>query len=164
MPRLETAGLSVPGLLGGNGDHFVRTWMLLIYKVPNEPTSARVYVWRKLKKLGASLLHDAVWVLPGTAQTREQLRWLGAEIVELSGEATVWESRLMSGDEDQLVQQFVAAVEPVYREILSALKKDDPDLAMISRRYQQVRMLDYFDSTLGRQVREALVAAKGGSK
>src|SRR6266567_9517091 len=56
-----------------------RLWMLLVYKVPREPTSSRAYVWRKLKKLGAVLLHDAVWVLPATAWTREQLQWLSVE-------------------------------------------------------------------------------------
>jgi hypothetical protein len=44
-----------------------RLWVLLVYKVPREPTSSRAYVWRKLKRLGALLIHDAVWVLPATA-------------------------------------------------------------------------------------------------
>jgi hypothetical protein len=38
----------------------VRNWILLVYKIPNEPSAGRVFVWRKLKKLGAILLHDAV--------------------------------------------------------------------------------------------------------
>jgi hypothetical protein len=138
--------------------------MLLVYKVPNDPTAGRVYVWRKLKKLGAILLHDAVWVLPATPQTREQLRWLASEIVELDGEATVWESRLATGDEDRLMDQFVAAIEPAYREILAGMKAKDGDLAALSRRYQQIKVQDYFDSELGRRVREALIAAKGGPR
>src|SRR5439155_22592042 len=136
----------------------------LVYKVPNEPTASRVYVWRKLKKLAAALLHDAVWVLPATPHTREQLRWLATEIVELNGEATVWESRLASGDEDKLVDQFVSAVEPAYREILVGTKAKDADLAALSRRYQQIKTQDYFNSELGQRVREALIAAKGGPK
>jgi hypothetical protein len=67
--------------------------VLLIYRIPNAPTSGRVFVWRKLKKLGAILLHDSAWVLPATPQTTEHFRWLAAEIVELKGDATVWESR-----------------------------------------------------------------------
>src|SRR5256885_13053202 len=63
-----------------------RTWLLLAYKVPREPTASRVYVWRKLKKLGAVALQDAVWVLPHTPQTLEQFRWLAAEIVEMRSE------------------------------------------------------------------------------
>ena len=60
----------------------MRNWILLIYKIPNEPSAGRVFVWRKLKKLGAMLLHDAVWVLPATPQTKEHFRWLAAEIAE----------------------------------------------------------------------------------
>lgn len=60
-------------------------WLLLVYKVPNEPSARRVYVWRKLKRLAALLLHDTVWILPATAYTREQFQWLAAEILEMEG-------------------------------------------------------------------------------
>lgn len=143
----------------------MRTWMLLVYKVPNEPTSGRVYVWRKLKKLGAVLLHDSVWVLPATPRTREQLRWLASEIIELEGEASVWESRLtLSGDEDKLVARFADGVDAQYREILAGLRAKDRDLAALSRKYQQAQLQDYFDSDVGRRVREALADANGGTK
>lgn len=138
----------------------MHTWMLLIYKVPNEPTAGRVFVWRKLKKLGAVLLHDAAWALPATAQTREQLEWLVTEIAELAGQATLWESRLTSESaETALVQQFNLAVDGPYQEILSDLDGHDPDLAALSRRYQQVRAIDYFQSPQGRRVRLALTGA-----
>ena len=55
-------------------------WVLLVYKIPREPTASRAAVWRKLKRLGALLLHDAVWVLPATPWTREQFQWLAVEI------------------------------------------------------------------------------------
>jgi DNA-binding transcriptional regulator PaaX len=146
----------------------VRTWMLLVYKVPNEPTAGRVYVWRKLKRLGAALLHDSVWVLPATPRTREQLRWLATEIAELDGDATVWESRLtLAADEQKLVSQFTGTIDSQYREILAALKDKDPDLAALSRRYQQVRGQDYFNSDAGQRVHNALAAAaaaNGGDK
>ena len=139
----------------------MRSWVFLIYKVPNEPTSGRVFVWRKLKKLGAILLHDAVWILPARSHTREQLRWLAAEISELSGEASVWESRAALGtDEERLVAQFEEAVDGPYAEILEALKEEDPDLGGLSRRYQQIVERDFFRSELGQDVREALVTAR----
>lgn len=40
-------------------------------------------------------------VLPATPQTREHFRWLSAEVAELNGDATVWEGKLTTGDEDQ---------------------------------------------------------------
>jgi hypothetical protein len=140
----------------------MRTWMLLVYNVPNKPTSSRLYVWRKLKKLGALLLHDAVWVLPATPHTREQLRWLASEVAELHGEATVWEARqALAADEDKLVARFNETVEGPYKELLAELKRKKRDLAAISRRYQQLQSHDYFNSRLGQRVRESLIAAKG---
>ena len=138
--------------------------MLLVYKVPNKPTSGRVFVWRKIKKLGAILLHDSVWVLPATRRTREQLRWLANEIVELDGQATVWESLLTMGiDEEKLIAQFTEAVDTQYAAILAGLKTKNRDLAALSRQYQQAKAQDYFSSELGRRVRDAL-AANGGTK
>ena len=140
-----------------------QAWMLLVYKIPREPTSSRALVWRKLKRLGALLLHDAVWVLPATAWTREQFQWLAVEIGELGGEAYLWESRLLlSGQAEGLVRQFQTRREAAYQEILEALEREDADLAALSRRYQQIRAQDYFHCPLGKQVRDRLMHARGG--
>ncbi len=139
------------------------SWVLLIYKIPREPTALRATVWRKLKRLGALLLHDAVWLLPATPWTREQMQWLAVEIFELGGEAYVWESReLLVGQEQALVQQFQARVDTVYQEILAELEQEDADLLALSRKYQHTRTQDYFHSVLGQQVRATLLAARGG--
>ncbi len=139
------------------------SWALLVYKVPREPTSARAYVWRKLKRLGALLMHDAVWVLPATSWTQEQLQWLAVEISELGGEAQLWQSRLLlNGQHEALVQQFLARVDTAYEEILADMEQENADLAALSRRYQQVHAQDYFHSDLGKQVRTRLLSARGG--
>jgi hypothetical protein len=140
-----------------------KLWVLLVYKIPREPTASRAQVWRKLKRLGALLLHDAVWVLPATPWTREQFQWLAVEIGELSGEAHLWEAHLLlNGQADALVQQFQAHVNAVYQEILDELEQEDADLVALSRKYQQVRAQDYFHSVLGTHVRERLMSARGG--
>src|SRR5436853_6420815 len=106
----------------GSGE--TRSWLLLAYKVPREPSATRVYVWRKLKKLGAVALQDAVWVLPNAPGTREQLQWLSSEIAELHGEATLWKSSsLLAGQHDHLVKQFESAVQRPYSQMLAGLKK-----------------------------------------
>ena len=139
-------------------------WVLLVYKIPREPTSSRALVWRKLKRLGALLLHDAVWVLPATPWTREQFQWLTVEIGELGGEAYLWEAHLLlNGQAEALVQQFQARVDAAYQEILNEVEQEDADLVALSRRYQQVRAQDYFHSELGRHVRERLMSARGGT-
>jgi hypothetical protein len=139
------------------------SWVLLVYKIPREPTSSRATIWRKLKRLGALLLHDAVWVLPATPWTREQFQWLAVEIGELDGEAHLWESHLLlNGQAEALVQQFQARVDAAYQKILEELEQEDADLVSLSRKYQQVRAQDYFHSALGTHVRERLMSARGG--
>src|SRR5215471_14871878 len=137
-------------------------WVLLVYRVPREPTALRATVWRRLKRLGALLLHDAVWVLPATPWTREQFQWLAVEIGELGGEVQLWESRLLqSGQEETLVEQFLEKVNPIYRDILAELEREDADLVALSRKYQHTRAQDYFQSALGQEVRDRLLAARG---
>ncbi len=138
-------------------------WVLLVYKVARSPTASRAMVWRKLKRLGALLLHDAVWVLPATAWTREQFQWLAVEIGELGGEAYLWESRLLlNGQAQDLIHQFQARVEAAYQEILDELEQENVDLVALSRKYQQIRAQDYFHAPIGTLVRERLMRARGG--
>lgn len=134
-------------------------WLLLVYRIPREPTAGRVFIWRKLKQLGAIALQDAIWVLPSTSRTQEQFQWLAAEISELKGDSVLWEAeQLYATDVDALKKQFIEPLEREYREILAALKKKGRDLAVLSKRYQQAHARDYFGSTLGRQVRDKLLA------
>lgn len=134
-------------------------WLLLIYKVPNEPSAKRVYVWRKLKAMGAILVQDSTWVLPVTAHTREKLQWLAAEIKEMKdGFAMLCEAAILfTGQDLDLAAQFNAQVETLYADILAKLESDSPDLSALSKQYQHAKAQDYFESSLGEQVRQALL-------
>jgi hypothetical protein len=140
------------------------TWLLLLYKVPNEPSARRVYVWRKLKGMGALLVQDSAWVLPATDQTREKMQWLASEIKEMEGgTATLWDAQVVfTGQDTSLIDQFIAQVDALYREILAQLEQNAPDLTQLSKRYQQARAQDYFQSPLGEQVREMLIKRREG--
>ena len=139
----------------------VPSWLMLMFRIPTEPSAPRVSAWRKLKRLGAVVLHDAVWILPATASTREQLQWLVSEIVDSGGEAMVWRSDVEVGTDESLVKQFCERAGAAYTDILTELRQEDPDLTALARRYQQAKAVDYFHASLGEQVREALLAAKG---
>jgi hypothetical protein len=141
-----------------------RTWLLMVYTVPREPSASRVYAWRKLNRLGALMLQDAVWVLPFSPKTREHFQWLAAEIGELGGSATLWQSEpLLDGQEKEMVQRFEMALRKSYQEILAALKRKNPNLASLSRRYQQLQLQDYFHCELGRRIHKSLISARGAS-
>jgi hypothetical protein len=135
---------------------------MLMFRIPTEPSALRVSTWRKLKRLGALVLHDAVWILPATPTTREQLQWLVAEIAESGGAATVWRSQVEVGEDEALVGQFRERADAAYAEILAELRREDSDLTALARRYQQVKVLDYFHASLGESVRAALLGAPGG--
>lgn len=135
-------------------------WLLLTYKIPREPTAKRVYVWRKLKQLGAAPLQDAVWLLPATEKNREQLQWIASEIMESGGEASLFESTLLMAGDVQFHALFASRVRKTYREILQSLRARRPDLAELSKKYQRAKALDFFDSPLGRRVRAKLLSAQ----
>lgn len=138
------------------------TWLLLHYKLPTKPSALRVYIWRKLKRLGAILLHEAVWVLPDLPRTAEQVQWLTAEIQEMGGEAYSWRANTISGEDDEsMVEQFNGQVDAVYSNLLKKLEKSSADLEEISRQYQIAASQDFFHSKLGLQVREKLTSKRG---
>jgi len=138
------------------------TWILLNYKLPAHPTALRVFVWRKLKRLGAVLLNDAIWILPDSPRTLEQFQWLAAEIREMTGNVSVWRSDLMLGfPEHRLIAQFNAQVNKEYKELLKKLGKKNPDLPSLSHEYQQILLRDYFRSEIGKQVKERFLVLRG---
>ena len=139
------------------------SWLLLTYKLPSEPSARRVYVWRKLKRLGAVTIFEAVWVLPDSPRTHVQFQWLAAEIQEMNGEAMYWKAQAeLSGQEDGLVQRFSSQVDKAYQEILTKMDKLDADPGKLSQLYQQVRQRDYFHSPVGQLVRGKLLAVREG--
>lgn len=56
-----------------NRDEGTGTWVLLCYRLPREPSTPRITVWRNLKRLGIAQLADGLVTLPADARTREQL-------------------------------------------------------------------------------------------
>ena len=65
-------------------------WVLLAYRLPREPSTPRIAVWRRLRQLGAVQLGDGLVALPLDERTREQLEWLAQFVEDAEGEASVW--------------------------------------------------------------------------
>jgi hypothetical protein len=68
-------------------------WVLLSYRMPRHPSTPRIAVWRKLKRLGAAQISDGLVALPADARTREQLEWIAEEVTEATGSASIWIAR-----------------------------------------------------------------------
>lgn len=149
-------------------------WLLLIYRIPREPSRHRVAVWRKLKALGALYLQDGVAVLPEDAVTREQLEWLQVRIREAGGEATVWEASANTMSESrELVEAFRSSREQAYRAIVAGAERlrrkaemgagggTLPEkLGKLEREFRAERKRDYFRSSLRKEAAAALKVAR----
>src|SRR5260221_725289 len=72
-------------------------WLLLAYRMPREPSTPRIAVWRKLTSLGVAKLGDGLVGLPADARSQERLEWIADEVAEAGGEATLWQGRAVLG-------------------------------------------------------------------
>ena len=82
---------------------------MLCYRIPREPSTPRITVWRKLKRLGVAQLADGLVALPADARTREQLEWIADEIAEAGGEASIWLARPASATQERELSARMAA-------------------------------------------------------
>ncbi len=95
-------------------------WVLLSYRIPREPSTRRIGIWRKLERLGVARLGDGLVALPADARTREQLEWVAEEIGEADGTATVWLAAPTSpGQEREIAAVMRAARAAEYQAVIT---------------------------------------------
>lgn len=92
-------------------------WLLLVYRIPSEPTRLRATVWRRLKSLGAVYLQNSAAALPAGDGAERALRKLRREILEMKGSAVLLSCSALAGGQD-VVAMFQAARDSEYEEIL----------------------------------------------
>ena len=153
-------------------------WVVLSYRLPREPSRLRLAVWRRLKRLGALVRHDALWLLPADAKTREAFEWLAEEVEELGGTALAFEARSFGAEQDRsLVAAFRAEGDERYAGLAdsargigrlaarrravpaSVLQQASRQLAGLERALRLERRRDYFRAPGRGAAEEALRAA-----
>src|SRR5215831_13851903 len=99
-------------------------WLLLIHQVPNSPAYLRVKMWRRLQKIGAVAVKNAVYVLPRSEQSSEDFHWVAREILEAGGDASVCEATFIEGiTTKELIELFQAAREADYTELIEEIRE-----------------------------------------
>ena len=94
-------------------------FVLLVYRMPANPTAGRVAVWRRLKKIGAIYLQQSLCVLPDNERLRDELEPVLKRIEESQGEYHLLPLRQLSKEEDdKLAAQFLEQSEKHYQEII----------------------------------------------
>lgn len=82
-------------------------WIVFSYKVPTEPSTLRVRVWRTLKALGVIYVQQSVCVAPGTPEVRKKADLLKTSIESNGGEVLLLEVERFSDEtEQQLIELF----------------------------------------------------------
>jgi len=137
-------------------------WLLLIHQIPPRPTALRVRIWRRLQRLGAVALKSSVYVLPSSAETREDFEWVRREIEQAGADATLCEASFVEGITDaQIEAMFRAARDAEYAEVAHELKAlgrrpEEAALARVRRRFDEVVQRDFFKSRERKDVERAL--------
>src|SRR4051794_41920843 len=72
-------------------------WLLLVYRIPAEPTRLRATVWRRLKSLGAVYLQSSAAALPARDGAERALRKLRREILDMDGSAVLLSCSAVAG-------------------------------------------------------------------
>jgi len=103
-------------------------WVLLCYRLPREPSTPRIAVWRKLDRLGAARLGDGLVGLPADPRTREQLDWIAEEIQDAGGAATVWlATPTRSADERAITESMREARAAEYEAVVARARAAGAD-------------------------------------
>jgi hypothetical protein len=92
-------------------------WLVLVYRVPPEPTRLRSTVWRRIKSLGAIYLQNSVAALPASPGNERALRKLRHEIVDMAGTAVLMSAAVLAG-EAEVRAAFQAARNDEYEEVV----------------------------------------------
>jgi hypothetical protein len=135
----------VTGAQGGPGE-----WVLLSYRVPREPSTPRIAVWRKLKRLGVAQISDGLVALPAGARTREQLEWVAEEVMDAGGSAAIWLARPAArAQERELAQAMAAARAAEYQAVIAAAAVADPAalepaVRRLRNEFRSIQRRDYF--------------------
>ncbi len=94
-------------------------FVAFIYRMPTKPTSARVAVWRQLKKMGAVYLQQSVCVFPETPSIRRELQPILKKL-EFSGGSfhLLTLGRLSAEERDKLISEFREQAAKHFQEII----------------------------------------------
>lgn len=126
-------------------------WVLICYRVPREPSTPRIAIWRALKRLGVGQVGDGVVALPADARTREQLEWVAEDVEQAGGTAMLWTARAGSVEQERrLAAEMAAARSTEYatvRERAEQAATDPGRIAVLRRLRAELRRIerrDYF--------------------
>jgi hypothetical protein len=140
---------------------------MLVYRLPRTPSTPRITLWRKLRRMGVAQIMDGVVALPDGLDHRERLEWLAEEVEQAGGDAMIWLSQPATAAQHRgLAQAMTERVDAEYRAITAearAARRGLPvdlrrDLARLRRELRRVEAREHFPSREADAARDAVDA------
>ncbi|MGE5592729.1 MAG: Chromate resistance protein ChrB [Betaproteobacteria bacterium] len=171
-PRGAQGPGPVRGAVGAQATRETR-WLILVYRAPVEPSTARVRVWRRVRELGGLYIQQAVGVFPARPEIERAVLRLSKEIREMGVESFLFHAEAEPREEAELVARFRAQSDQEYREILeqcrglldeldaetekgnftfAEIEENEGDLAYIERWVEKAVARDFFKGALQDEV------------
>jgi len=99
-------------------------WILLIYRLPSEPSRHRVFVWRQIRKLGALSVKQSACALPSSEGNLAGLTALAKSIQRVGGDSYLFSAEALDKSTAALLESsYSKAVQEEYVEYLSECAK-----------------------------------------
>ena len=152
-------------------------WLLFLYQLPTGRSAARLRLWRHLRRAGAVPFKSSTYLLPDTAEHHERMQWLIQQARGDGADATLLRVREIEGLKDaEVIHLFHEARAQDYAPLLTALRGtgrgkskrrtlEAAELEKLTRQFEDIQRIDFFDSPAGAAVRHELTRfTTGGEK
>jgi vacuolar-type H+-ATPase subunit I/STV1 len=99
-------------------------WMVLLFRVPAEPSRHRVAVWRELRRTGAVSVGQSAWLAPAAPAFADGIGRAVQLVQAAGGDAVVLDaSGHLPADTERLAEVYTAAREAEWTEFLAECGK-----------------------------------------
>jgi hypothetical protein len=158
------------------------TWLMLLYNLPAQSSTQRVFVWRKLKNIGVLYWQNAVCLLPERPGLRAKFEELRQDIEHRGGNATLSTIQFPDPQEHAgIVSRFQQQADEEYQEFLgqchdfhaelekerkdshftfAELEENEVELDKLRSWLPKIRERDYFNAPLAPKADTALAACE----
>lgn len=137
-------------------------WILLIHQIAHDSPNLRVKIWRNLKKHGAVLFKNAVYVLPYTNEHEEIMQWLCNQIKEGGSDASLFITESLDRkQDDEIIKSFHEICD---KEYILLIEVCDAELKKITQREETEGISESLVHECKRKLNEILKSADDISK
>lgn len=153
-------------------------WLFLVHQVLTPNSKERVKVWRAIKKTGAVLYRNSVYILPYRKERLEDFQWVCQQINDSRGEASIFVSSAENQKEDTLMRAaFRKARDEEYASLLksverlrkqihqskdrkvinnAARKRFEKETKQLRETFDEIKSIDFFGDSSPKKIQQIL--------